>query len=344
MLLARELRLKQIRQPRANDWAGSEVQGPAIGSSVAPCAFKAPRYGNHATTRIRYVLRMRGIVLTLVWMVVAAATGGSAWALERLAAESVMRYPAPLAQQAVAVGANAFFAVNDTGMARHARRGGRELARWQSVGRAGVAHLNSCVITRERELLCANSNFPDLPMAGSLEWFDPATLAPVRSRSLGATDGSLAWVDELASGWLAGFAHYDGEGGQPGKDHRYTRIVQFDPYWVPVQAWLLPDSVLERLRPDSTSGGTIGADGLLYVTGHDRGEVYALARPSQGATLVHVATIALEIAARSIAWDRFTSDRILWTIDPAGPEVRTFRVPRIVMPAGLTGFDSARMD
>jgi len=255
-----------------------------------------------------------------------------------------MSYPAPLAQQGVAVGPNAFFAVTEAGIARHARRGGTELGRWRSVGREGVAHLNSCVVTRARELLCANSNLPDLPMAGSLEWFEPATLAPLRTRSLGPTDGSLSWVDELAGGWLAGFAHFDGPGGEPGKDHRHTRIVQFDPYWVAVEAWLLPDSVLQRIEPTRLAGGSVGPDGLLYITGRERPELYALARPSQGATLVHVATIELGIAGEAIAWDRFGEQRTLWAIYRDDREVGTFRIPRIAMPAGLTGFDAVRAD
>lgn len=283
-------------------------------------------------------LRMRALILLALLMLSVLPADG----LERLTAEPLMIYEAPLAQQGVAIGPSGFFAVAPTGIARHARRGGREVARWQTVGREGVAHLSSCVMTRERELLCANSNFPALPMAGSLEWFNPATLAPLRSRSLGPTDGSLAWVDELAGGWLAGFAHFDGAGGESGKDHRYSRIVQFDPYWVPVQAWLLPESVLDRLEPGGLSGGSVGPDGLLYATGNDRPEVYALARPTQGTTLVHVATIELTVTSRAIAWDRFADDRILWTA--AEREVRTFRVPRIVLPAGLSIFDFARME
>lgn len=280
---------------------------------------------------------MRGFIVVL-----GLAAASAAPALETLEAEALHEYAAPLARQGVAVGPNAFFAIAGTGIARHARRGGRELARWQSVGREGVAHLGSCTVTRERELLCANSNFPALPMAASLEWFDTATLRPLRSRSLGPTDGSLAWVDELTGGWLAGFAHFDGNGGAPGKSHRHTRVVQFDPYWVAVQAWLLPDSVLARLAPDSASGGTVGPDGLLYLTGRQRPELYALARPSQGTTLVHVATIELAIAGRAIAWDRFADERVLWTVHQRA--VRTFRIPRIVVPAGLSGFDAARMD
>lgn len=275
---------------------------------------------------------------------VALVCTGLAHALDVLDAEHLMSYPSPLAHQGVAVGENAFFAVTNTGLARHARRGGREVARWQSIGRAGVSHMNSCTLTRAHELLCANSNFPKLPMTGSLEWFDPTTLTPVRTRSLGTTDGSLVWADELAGGWLAGFAHYDGRGGEPARDHRYTRIVQFDPYWVPVEAWLLPDSVLERMRPHSASGGSVGPDGLLYLTGHDRPEMYALARPTQGATLVHVATIRLEIAGQAIAWDRLVDDRIVWGIHRPTREVRSFRVPRIVLPAGLNGFDAVRID
>jgi hypothetical protein len=102
--------------------------------------------------------------------------------------------------------------------------------------------------------------------------------------------------------------------------------------------------VLDRLSPNSMSGGSIGPDGLLYVTGNERPELYVLARPTQGARLVHVATVSLGIAGRAIAWDRFEDDRILWTVRADGGEIRTYRVPRIVPPVGLPRFDPARMD
>lgn len=267
-----------------------------------------------------------------------------ACALQKLDAELLMRWPAALAHQGVAKGENVFFTVSNTALARHARRDGREIARWQSVGRAGVSHMNSCVVTSARELLCANSNYPELPMAGSLEWFDASSLRPIRSRPLGSTDGSLVWVDELANGWVAGFAHYDGRGGKLGKSHRATRIVQFDTAWAPVGSWLLPDSVLERMQPYSASGGSVGPKGLLYVSGHDRPEIYALARPEQGSTLVHVATIALDIAGQAFAWDRFSDERIVWAIHRPDREVRTFCIPEIEIPNGLSGFDAVRLD
>ena len=101
------------------------------------------------------------------------------------------------------------------------------------------------------------------------------------------------------------FANYDAKGGEPGRDHRWTTLVKFDDQWRRVGAWALPAAVLERMAPYSCSGGGFGDDGLLYVTGHDRPELYALAVPTEGgATLDLVATLAIPFEGQAIAWDR----------------------------------------
>jgi len=274
------------------------------------------------------------ILLFLVGLT--TASGGAAF--ETLDAELLREYDAPLARQGVTVDAISFFAISDTAVARHARRGGREIARWQSVGRAGVAHLGGCVVTGLGELVCANSNFPARPTAGSIEWFDPATLAPKRSRSLGPTDGVLVWIDELADGWLAGFAHSTGPGDASGRDARHTRIVRYDRYWIEQDAWLLPEPVYTRLGPRGLTGGSVGPEGLLYVGGDATGELHALARPAQGPILVHVASVGSIEADRAFAWDRDGDERLIWSMLAGGGTVAVYRVPEVVVPAGLRRF------
>lgn len=247
----------------------------------------------------------------------------------RLSAVQLEKYPAAQARQGVAVDATSFFAINNTAIGRYSRTGGKPVVDWRLVGAPVLSHINSCVVTSSRELLCAHSNFPELPMTGSLEWFDPASLQHIRSRSLGVTNGSLVWVDELASGWIAAFAHYDGRGGMPGIGHRHTRIVRLDRDFREIEGWVLPDSVLERLSPHSASGGTIGSDGYLYLTGHDRPEVYVVAPPTMGPKLIHIATVDIDTAGQAIAWDRTTDRRILWSVDRPSRQARAFEVPAI---------------
>ena len=55
----------------------------------------------------------------------------------------------------------------------------------------------------------------------------------------------------------------------------------------------------------SNSGGSLGPDGWLYITGHDASEAYLLKIPSAGSVVIWVATVSLpEIAGQEIAWDR----------------------------------------
>ena len=273
--------------------------------------------------------------LSLCALILAALPTLVAAAPVTLRAEAVAAYSAEEARQGAAVDFDAFYAIVNSAIGRYDRRSGERLASW-SLPRSGpIRHINSCHVALDRAvLLCANSNFPQTPMASSIEVFDARSLAHLESRSLGLTDGSLVWFDRfdrtgLEPRWIAGFAHYDGRGGVPGRDHRDTRIELMDASFRPIGGWMLPDSVLERLAPHSASGGAMGPDGMLYLLGHDREELYVLAFPELGPTLEHVATIELELQGQALVWDRTTSERIVWGISRPAREVRAFRVPRI---------------
>jgi hypothetical protein len=75
-----------------------------------------------------------------------------------------------------------------------------------------------------------------------------------------------------------------------------------------------PETVLDRFKPRSSSGGAWGRDGLLYVTGHDRPELYVLRAPPRGRTLEHIETLRTPTGGQAIAWDP-SSMRRLWSID-----------------------------
>ncbi|GIV60344.1 MAG: hypothetical protein KatS3mg043_1433 [Rhodothermaceae bacterium] len=248
----------------------------------------------------------------------------------RLEAEEIARFSAMEAVQGAAADGTHFYAIANAALGRYDRATGRRTGTWSQARTGPIRHLNSCITDPgSARLLCANSNFPELPMASSIEIFDTETMTHLESRSFGLTDGSLVWFDRLGKGWIAGFAHYDNEGGMPGKDHRYTRIVRYDADWTERGGWMLPGAVLDRLAPHSASGGGIGPDGLLYLTGHDREEMYVLAFPEQGPKLEHVATIDIALQGQAFAWDRTTNERIVWGISRPNREVRVFRIPEI---------------
>ena len=167
-----------------------------------------------------------------------------------------------------------------------------------------------------------------MPQASSIEWFDTASLTHVRSHSLGPGRGSLTWLDWHEGSWWACFANYDGDGAEPGRDHRLTTLVRYSPDFVEQGAWLFPPAVLDRFAPHSSSGGVWGTDGLLYVTGHDRPELYALRLPAAGSVLQHVATIPIPTNGQAIAWER-GADRIMWAIERRARAVVAMRVPAV---------------
>ena len=239
----------------------------------------------------------------------------------------IARWPAEEARQGVAVDARHFYVNANDRLGKYDKRTGRRVAQWEGP-RALFPHMNSCTVDR-RELVCAASNYPAVPMASVVEVFDTATLRHRRSIPLAPQPGSLTWLERRGTDRWGAFANYpEARGGEAGRDHRWTRLVRFDAAFRATGSWLFPASVLDRFAPMSSSGGTWGDDGLLYVTGHDAREVYALRLPEAGVTLDHVATIAIDTAGQAIAWDR-TEPRTLWSLDRATRTVVASRLPPV---------------
>lgn len=241
-------------------------------------------------------------------------------------AETLSRLPAPEANQGVAVDARHIYAVDNSIIAKYDRKTGQRVAVWNGDA-AKFPHLNSCLL-QGRELICAASNYPKTPMVSSVEVFDPVRMRHLRTIPLGPQPGSLTWVEMHGGAWWAGFANYDGRGGEAGRDHTFTTVVKFDRAWRPLQSWRFPDTVLQRFKPRSASGGTFGEEGLLYVTGHDLPEAYVMRAPSGGGVLEHIATIPIAAEGQAIAFDR-SSRRVLFGISRAKKEVVAMRLPKV---------------
>jgi hypothetical protein len=239
------------------------------------------------------------------------------------AAVEVRRLPAEEARQGPAADRRHIYAISNSAIGKYDRRTGKRIAAWAGDPRL-FKHMNSCAVVGPA-LVCAASNYPETPMASSVEWFDTKTLRHVRTRSLGPGRGSLTWLDWHDGSWWAGFANYDGKGGEPGRDHRSTMLVRYDRDFREQGAWLFPPTVLARFAPYSASGGAWGPDGRLYVTGHDRPEMYALRLPAAGSTLEHVATIALPTPGQAIDWDPVERG-LLWSLDRGRKELVASRV------------------
>lgn len=221
-------------------------------------------------------------------------------------AEVLRRHPAPEARQGVAVDARHVYAVANSTIAKYDKKTGAKLAEWKGDP-ARYPHINSCAVIG-KELVCASSNFPSVPHWSAVEFFDPATMTHLRTVALGQGGGSITWIDRKDGAWWAAFANYDGKGGEAPRDHRNTVLVRFDDEWRQTQSWSFPQSVLDRIKPMSSSGGGWGPDGKLYITGHDHPELYVLALPTQGgAVLDHLDTIGVATEGQAIDWDESDS-------------------------------------
>lgn len=248
-------------------------------------------------------------------------------AVEGRQAETIRRIPAAEARQGVAAGPKDLYAIANWMIARYDRRTGEKRAVWEGEP-ARYPHINSCALIKG-ELVCAASNFPAVPQASSVEFFDPVTLVHRRTVSLGLGTGSLTWVDWREGHWWGMFANYDAKGGEPPRDHRHTMLVRFDAGWRRTQSWALPDTILERIAPMSISGGGFGKDGSLWLAGHDLPELYVVRIPKGGATLDHVATVGMEAEGQAIDWDE-SRPGSLWGISRRNREMLEMRVPPLI--------------
>ena len=226
--------------------------------------------------------------------------------------EEIATFPAPEAHQAVAVDATHFYAIGNRVIAKYDKRTGERVASFEASEELPLIHMNGGVVLGNGELVVSHSNFPFTPMTGSAEAFDSDQLRHVRGVSLGLTDGSLTSalpaIDPAApDGPLATvmiFAHYElpsVPGYQTGTNR--TEIRLRSGFGADVGGYTLPPTVLRRLRPHSVSGASLGPGGKLWLTGHDRPEVYRVAYPIAGSVMVLEAVHPAPIAGQGIAWD-----------------------------------------
>ena len=228
------------------------------------------------------------------------------------------RIAAPEARQGVASDGTYVYAIDNQRIGKYAIATGKRVASWSGDPKH-FPHINSCTVVA-RELVCAASNFPALPQASSVEFFDANRLVHRRSVPLRQAPGSLTAFDRHAGHWWAVFANYDGRGGQPGRDHRATLLVQMDSAFRTLQSWSFPPTILSRIAPNSISGASWTKEGRLTVTGHDRRELYVFAIPYKGTVLDHAKTVPIATPGQAIDWDP-RDPTLLWSIDRKRREV-----------------------
>lgn len=239
-------------------------------------------------------------------------------------AVEIGRLPAPEARQGAVADKQSVYAIDNSTIAQYDKKTSQRTGIWRAEP-AQFSHLNSCSL-RGRMLVCASSNYPDVPMASSIVWIDTRDMQLQRVHQLGRAFGSLTWIEWRKGSWWACFAHYDGRGGEIGYDHRSTVLVRYDSGFKVKSTYQFPTNVLAKFAPYSSSGGAWGSDGFLYVTGHDKREVYALSVPARGSVLTHVGTLTTPTAGQAIGWDQ-SEARVLWSIERKTSDLVASKVP-----------------
>lgn len=210
----------------------------------------------------------------------------------------VRAFPAPEAHQGVAVDQTHFYPITNTAVAKYDKQTGKLVKRWDSTEQVTLKHLNSGVVV-DGKLYAAHSTWPSKPPKNSLEIWDTTTMTHVGQRMFAEDQLALTWADRHDDAWWVVFAAY-GTAESVAK----TKFIKYDTDWKPLAEWRFPREVIDRFVPYSSSGGSIGPDGLIYATGHDRSEVYVLQIPDEGDTLKLVRTLPLAVFGQAIAWDR----------------------------------------
>ena len=222
----------------------------------------------------------------------------------------IKKFKVAEAKQAVAVDDQYFYVINNSTIGKFTKSDAKLVTTWDGT-KEGIKHLNSGVVIKGK-LYCANSNYPEIPMASSVEIFDVNTMQHVGNHSFGiAEHGSLTWIDQKDGFWWIGFAHYGGRESSEGRDVRWTSLVKYDSERRQMESWIFPKNIVELFTPKSNSGGAWGKDGLLYCTGHDKPELYVMKLPKSGYTLEHVRTLPAEIYGQGIAIDHSVKDKQL---------------------------------
>jgi hypothetical protein len=237
--------------------------------------------------------------------------------------ETLRRFTSPAARQGVCADADRVWVVDNRLIVAVDRATGAETARFEGPRDGPIIHMNSLSL-HEGRIYAAHSNYPAEPMLSSVEIFEAASLRHVGSHSFGIMPGSLTSWEWHGGAWWAVWANYSrvfGQSQRPYGNTWWTHLTRHDTELRQTGGWTFPPDILRRAEPMSISGASWGPGGLLWCTGHDHTEVYALRLPAMGSVLQRVHTLPIEAEGQAIAWEKGGDGNVLWQIIRSRTEV-----------------------
>jgi len=234
--------------------------------------------------------------------------------------KQIAEFNIPEASQGVAVDKDNFYAVGNRTIAKYCKFSGKFVMRWEDSLDGSFIHLNSAVV-HDGKLYAAHSNWPHLPINSSVEVWNANSMQHIETHRFDRAElGALTWIDYHDGYWWGTFAHYARAASNNGNFN--TFLAKFDEDWNIINHWTFPAELLKKFGDMSNSGGSWGPNHFLYVTGHDRAEVYKLKIPDTGSVLEWVETMPLNIRGQGIAWDRYQVNVLYGVIRATNDEIK----------------------
>ena len=218
----------------------------------------------------------------------------SLFLLQHARAEDAWRKTGELAAaeaiQAAAADERFVYAVTSHQVAKYDRVTGHRIA----ISTGEATHLNSGFFW-DGKLLCAHSNYPQVPERSEIKVLDPTSMELSTIKKFGDVGGSLTWVVRHDDHWWCNFATY-------GDTNDETFLVKLDDKWRERRRWTYPKTVIDQLGRYSLSGG-LWYDHELLVTGHDKPELYRLRLPTSGNVLEYLGKRSVPFTGQGFAKD-----------------------------------------
>ncbi len=233
--------------------------------------------------------------------------------------KALKRIAAPNATQAVAADSLHYYTISNSRIIKRKKSDDQVVDSWEGKKDGPISHLNSGII-RNGIMYCASSNYPQVPMASSIEMFDTKKMEHIGNHSWGIYIGSCTWIDWWEDAWYVMFVHYENEAQQGDLGVAYTTLAKFDEDWRRTAGWTLPDSLVNHLRPMSISGGIMISDSSMFLSPHHFEELYEMHLPKMGHELIWKQTIQVPFQGQGFAVDLKEKDTY-WGIHRQNREV-----------------------